>query len=259
MLPARGISDFVEGILFLPRGASYLVSNRRLWPYAILPLLINIFIVLVLGGLGVVFFPKIRSIVWGRPEEWYWLALWYAFSLLLVVVLLITLFVIFLLLLGLIGGPFNSKLALRTREALRGEKLNPAGGIYADVLLPVVNEVKKFFLFILLQVAVLFLNLIPAVGTIAYAVTGSVLTFLFLAYAFLEYSIETEEWIISLRQRFHYLLARVWPALGFGCALSLLFFIPVIDFFLAPVAVVGAVLLYEEYGGQKGLPFCREK
>ena len=43
----------------------------------------------------------------------------------------------------MIAGPFNGKLAARTRESLSGRPLAPAGGIYVDIILVLINELKK--------------------------------------------------------------------------------------------------------------------
>jgi CysZ protein len=250
------IVDFAAGFLFLPRGLGYLLGHRSLWPYAVMPLVINSAIITALGVLAVIFFPDLRNLLWSYPASgWLLQVLWYGASVLLGIVMVLALFVLFIILSGVIAGPFNSKLSRYTRESLSGKKLDPAGGIYVDVILTLLNEVKKLFYFVGLQLLILPLNIIPVVGNLAYIVIGGYLTWMFLAYAFLEYAIEQEDWVISMRQRRQYMRARRGAALGFGSAVSLVFLIPIVDLFLAPVAVVGAAMLYEGYGGQKGLPF----
>lgn len=252
---AKPVADAVQGFLFLPRGLGYLVSHSDLWPYAVLPLVINIAIIALLGGLAFFFFPEIRSLIWDRPDNFFLEIAWFLLNVVLVIAMLFVLFLLFIFLSGVIAGPFNSKLARYTRESLTGRKLDPAGGFYIDVIITLVNEVKKLVYFTLLQIAILPLNLIPGIGSVAYAVIGGYLTFVFLAYAFLEKSIESENWVISMKQRRQYLRSRRWAVLGFGAAASLIFVIPFLNIFLAPVAVVGAAMLYESYGCQSGLPF----
>lgn len=241
--------------MFLPRGLGYLVSHRVLWPYAALPLAINGLIVTTLGLLALLFFPEIRGLIWDRPDQWLLLVLWYGLTVVLFVALILLLFLIFIFLSGVIAGPFNSKLARYTRESLSGKTLNPAGGFYVDVLLTLYNEIKKLVYFTALQVIILPLNLVPGIGNAAYIIAGWYLTSMFLAYAFMEKSIESESWVISMKQRRQYMRSRRWAMLGFGSAASLVFLIPLANIFLAPIAVVGAAMLYEKYGGQEGLPF----
>jgi len=248
-------TDFAAGFLFLFRGLGYLVTHSKLWPYAALPLIINLVIVSGLGILALVLFPEARSLLWTKPLAWYLLILWYCMNFILVALTIFILFLAFIILSGIIAGPFNGKLARYTRETLTGRKLDPAGGFYVDVLITLVNEIKKFVYFTGLQIAILFLNLIPVVGNVAYVILGGYLTFNFLAYAFLEYSIESESWVISMKQRRTYIRSRRWAVLGFGAASSLIFLLPFINILLAPVAVVGGAMLYEKYGGQEGLPF----
>jgi CysZ protein len=251
---ARAIPDFVEGFLFLPRGVSYLASNKKLWPYAALPLLLNVVIMLGLAVAAYFFFPDIRAVMWDRPDSWLLLPFWYAFTVLLGLGLVIAIFILFLILLSIIAGPFNSKLCLHTLEALRGEKLHPAGGLYVDLLLPVLNEIKKLVLFTLLQGCALILNFLPLIGSVGYFIVSSGLTFLLLAYAFLEYALETEPQVSNLRRRLGYLEKHLFSAMGFGFALSILFFIPVLDLFLGPGAVVGAAMLYHRLGPNELAP-----
>ncbi len=254
---AKDISDAVQGGLFLPRGFAYLVSHAELWPYAALPLAINVAIIGLLTGAMIILFPHMRSAIWSRPDGAILEIVWFGMNILLGIVILFALFLAFIFLSGVIAGPFNSKLARYTRESLTGRKLDPAGGFYIDVIITLVNELKKFVYFTLLQIAILPLNLVPGIGSVAYAVVGGYFTSMFLAYAFLEKSIESESWVISMKQRRQYMRSRRWAILGFGAASSLIFVVPFLNILLAPVAVVGAAMLYESYGGQSGLPFGR--
>lgn len=251
----RMVGDFVQGFLYLFRGVGYLLGHTELWPYAVMPLVVNFFIVSALGVGAFFLFPELRSMLWTKPVEWYLLILWYCLNFLLVAVTVFLLFLAFIILSGIIAGPFNSKLARYTRESLTGRRLDPAGGIYVDVFVTLLNEVKKLVYFTAMQLLILPLNLIPVAGSVVYAVVGGYLTWMFLGYAFLEYPIEQEAWVISMRQRRQYLRSRRWAVLGFGCSASLLFLLPFVNIFLAPVAVTGASMLYEAYGGQEGLPF----
>jgi CysZ protein len=101
----------------------------------------------------------------------------------------------------------------------------------------------------LLGYAVLFpLNFIPVAGSVIWAVVSAVWTMWWLA----------TEYLSGPMARHLYPFGRVLktmrkrPALsfGFGAALHLLLFIPVVNFFLVPLAVVGSTLFFRHLAAQ---------
>jgi uncharacterized protein involved in cysteine biosynthesis len=97
------------------------------------------------------------------------------------------------------------------------------------------------------------LNLVPIVGHGAYIVLSSYFTWMHFALNYLEYPIDSESTHTPLDKKRRYLRSRRWPVLGFGFALSLTCLIPFLNFFLVPVGVVGATLLYQAYGEMEGV------
>lgn len=103
------------------------------------------------------------------------------------------------------------------------------------------NLARLFFM--LAGLAVLFpLNLIPAVGNVAWAVAGALWSMWWLAVEYVSGPMARH--LLPFRAVLKVLAARPALALGFGGALYLMLWVPVVNFFLVPTAVVSATLLF---------------
>jgi CysZ protein len=250
---AAPLGQFADGFLYFLRGFPFLARNQVLWPYAILPFVINA--VLAVGaGVVLVLLVPLGAAYFVRPDTvWEWLLLVLALIVGIPLGLGLVYFLFFMLLPGIISPPFKGKLTRHTRQILKKTDLRPAGGFWIDVVLPSIIEVRKAFRFLLISILLLPLNLIPVVGQAAYLVLFGYFTWMQMALNYLEYPIDSESWVLPLSLKRKYVRSRRWPALGFGCAISLTCLVPFLNFFCMPVGVIGATLLYEAYGEQEGL------
>lgn len=249
------MASFTRGFICLLRALTFLLRHARLWPLALMPWLISLVIVALLGVGGIYFYPMLREAIWAEPSGVLALFAWWAYSIALAIAVLVVLFGLFVALSATLAGPFNAQLAKATREILTELTLEPAGGFYVDVWLGIRNEVVKSVYFLLLQGGLLLLNLIPVLGSMAYAVLSWYLSSMFLAYAFVEYPIDTESWALKFGQKTKYLRSRRFGALGLGSAIGLGLLVPLANLFLPPIAVVAGAIFYEEFDRQSGLPF----
>lgn len=108
----------------------------------------------------------------------------------------------------------------------------------------------------LLGVVVLLpLNLIPVVGSVAWAVAGSAWSMFCLSLEHLSNPMARH--LYPFGQVVQVLRARLTLALGFGAALYVMLWVPVLNFFLMPVAVVAGTLMFRalrEVGAVKPPP-----
>jgi CysZ protein len=245
--------QFADGFLCFLRGFVFLGRHPALWPYAVLPFLINAAIV-VAAGIALAFALPLAARHVCRPELWWH---WILFVLGMIAAIPLGLgllyFLFFMLLPGIVSPPFKGKLTRYTRQILKKTELRPAGGIWVDAVLPTIIEIRKAVRFLLISLVLLPVNLVPVVGQVAYLVLMSYYTWMHMALNYLEYPIDSESWVLPLALKRKYVRSRRWPALGFGCALSLTCLVPFLNFFCMPVGVVGATLLYHAYGEQEGL------
>jgi CysZ protein len=248
------LTRFLDGVLFYLRGFVFLARHRRLWPYAILPFLINMVIVVAAAVVLFLFLPDISGLIWDPPAAWYLWLLYVPYVVLLgFLVLLLSYILFFMILPGIVAPPFKGKLTRYTREILKETSVHPVGGFYVDVVEPTILEIRKGLRLLFITVILLPLNLIPVVGNLAYLGIMSYFTWMHFALNYLEYPIDSESTHTPLEKKRRYVRSRRWPALGFGFALSLTCLIPFVNFFLVPVGVVGATLLYQAYGEMEGV------
>jgi CysZ protein len=251
---ATPFTRFLDGILFYLRGFAFLARHPKLWPYAILPFLINLLVVAAAAVALFYFLPEIGGLLWKPPTAWYGWLLYVPYVVVLGFLILIVSYILFFMILpGIIAPPFKGKLTRYTREILKETSVHPVGGIYVDVIEPTILEIRKGLRLLLITVVLLPLNLIPLLGNAAYLGIMSYFTWMHFALNYLEYPIDSESTHTPLERKRRYVRSRRWPALGFGFALSLTCLIPFLNFFLVPVGVVGATLLYQAYGEMEGI------
>jgi CysZ protein len=90
---------------------------------------------------------------------------------------------------------------------------------------------------------VLFLfNLLPGVGHVAWIVASGLWTMAWLAVEYLDSPMTRHRYTFADVRRVVW--KRFTLSLGFGAALYILLWIPILNFFLIPLAVVGGTLLF---------------
>jgi CysZ protein len=236
-----GPADFFQGVALLGRAAGLIFRSPRLLGLSTLCALVTL---VALGGLLVllwVYTPELLGWLWTRPEPWYGRVLWY---LLLALLFLVLLVVGANVTLPVVLAPLQDPLSELTEE-LCGEYTSPPfrlGAFFRGLVTSVAHTLGRVF-FLLLGLAVLFpLNLIPLAGNLLWTVLGTLWTMLWLA----------GEHLAAPMTRHGYLFAEVRKAmrqrwllcLGFGAGIYVLLWIPLLNTFFLPVAVVGGTLLY---------------
>lgn len=101
-------------------------------------------------------------------------------------------------------------------------------------------------------VVLLPLNLVPAVGSVAWAVTSSVWSMFWLTAEHLSNPMSRH--LRPFRQVVRTVWRRKALSLGFGATLFVLLWVPVLNFFLMPVAVVAGTLLYRGLAAVNAFP-----
>lgn len=239
---------FAQALVLPVRAAVFLAGQRRLWPFVVLPALVN----LVLFGLAL--FLALRYVgvvvegVWDRPVvdvfyEWLLLGLWYVLYALLVALSVVIAFVVVLLLGGIVASPFNDALSERVERILTGRREVPQAGdtFVGGVFKSMGSAAVITGLYLVLFLPVLLLHLVPGGGTLAATVLGAGLSAFFLA---LEYTDTTlVRYGFGVRQKIRLMRTHLALAGGFGLGASLLLWVPVLNVFCIPVAVVAGTAL----------------
>lgn len=262
------LDSYLRGAAQPFRGLLFLLRERSLWKYALVPFAINLLVVgLALLGLAFVFddvFAYATAFTeLPKPSVWYrwldygllWLLKWLVGALLLIVGLALTA-LLFLLLGAVIASPFNDVLAERV-EALstgRGRPEPPfsIGALLSDGARSVLEELRKAGFFLVVFLGLLPLNLIPLAGTLLYAAASTTLSAFFLTLEFCDYAMSRRR--LVFREKRALLLRHRGAALGFGSVMFLVLAVPLANLLLLPVGVVAGTRLFLELEGSESVP-----
>lgn len=247
---------FIAGIKYFLRGFS-LIKTAGVRRYVVVPLLINITLFIAALWFSISY---IDSLVDGLKIEagassaegirWLntaieWIS-WVIIPLFILVFMAVT-FYTFTLIANLIGAPFNSLLAEKIEDHLAGVSTASSGNILdtiKDISGSFVSEFRKLFYFVLRAIPLLILFFVPGVNVIA-----GFLWFLFSAWMLaIEYSdYPMSNHAMRFPDQRQTLQGNKLFALGFGTATTAATMIPIVNFFVMPMAVAGATAMWVEH------------
>ena len=238
--PGRFLSGFVAPL----RAVRYILSHPSLVPFAALPLIVNMVVLVVLvfvlgrhvsdwvgavvpaaGWQYVVFGLPLKILAWGV-----------AF---LIGGLMVNLFG------ALIASPFNDVLSGRV-ELLEGRLPQDQIHTWAQALarfgLVLIDELKKWTVYLFVMACLLPLLLVPFAGHLAFTCLGALVTFWFLGFEYLDYCFSRRHLRFAERRQFCW--AHKTAIIGLGASITCASMIPLSLFVVMPLAVVGATLLF---------------
>jgi len=244
----------------LRRAFTLLRTNPSLWPWAVLPFLVSLFafalaIWAFVANLDALAAPLERALDPGEPSEW-WGWAWAGPLLLLAVLvrwlllaaLAVAIYFLFTVLGGVVAAPFLDVLSERVEQIVTGERARAAGG-FADALRAalrsIVEECKRTFFFLGVQLVIVLFGLIPGLQPVA-AVASLAWSALFLPLDYTAYALDRRR--VPFRARRRWILAHSEAMLGFGGFGLALFFVPGLSFLCLPWLVTSGTLLVLELG-----------
>ncbi|WP_257459908.1 EI24 domain-containing protein [Archangium lipolyticum] len=236
-----GPADFFQGLALLLRSWSLIFRTPRLLGLSALCALVTLVALAALAVLLGAYTPELLGWLWTRPEAWYGRIFWY----LILTLMFLILFVVGAnIVLPVVLAPLQDPLSERTEE-LCGNYTSPPfqlGPFVQGLLTSVAHTLARIF-FLLLGLAVLFpLNLVPVAGNTAWTVLGTLWTMLWLAGEHLAAPMTRHGYRFAEVRR---VMRQRWLlCLGFGAGVFVLLWVPILNSFFLPVAVVGGTLLY---------------
>jgi len=236
------LKDLTRGIGYALRGFS-LVRERKVMPFAVIPLLVNA----VLFG-GVIWFgvDAFQQFMESQLPEWLdWALVRAILWILFAVSAAIVAFYTFTLVANLIAAPFNGWLSERVEIHLRGQRGEEGQerGLVGEILASFGAELRKLVYMALWTIPLLVLFLIPGLNLLA--------PFLWLVFGAWMMSLEYidcplgNHGVVFSRGR-GLIAQRRWVALGFGGTVMLFTMIPGLNLVAMPVAICGATAMYVE-------------
>lgn len=242
--------NFSRGFFAPFRSVRVLRRNPRLIQYILVPFLIN---TLVFSGavyLGLDFFGSTVVDFIPQGEAWYWAVLYWFLWVVAVLLTAVLVFFSFTVVGNLLASPFNDLLSERTEEVLSGKVNDESfsfGRFLRDALQTILMEAKKMWIFVVVMVLILPLNLLPGIGNSIYTLLAVSLTLFFLSFEYLGFVLVRKHQFF--REQKNFILARKFLMLGFSCGVMALLAIPFFQLLCIPLAVIGATRLWCEEEG----------
>lgn len=244
---ANSLVNFAKGFWFPFNSFFYVKRHPRLYPFIVLPVLINVvsFCLVIYFG-----FDFYRNLVMSRipqGEAWYWLILNYFMLVLAIVVVLVLIFFTFAAVGSLLASPFNDLLSEKTERLLGGhspEQPFSLGTFIGSAGRAMFTEAKKIGVFLLGMLVLLLLHLLPLLGAMLYPILSVAWTAFFLVMEYTGYVFARKGLSFKAQRQIVYRNAALMA--GFGLGLVCILAVPFLQFFCIPLGVVGAVRLLAE-------------
>jgi CysZ protein len=234
--PRGRLTKFASGVSCLFRGLADLATCPGMWPWALLPLVLNL----------LVFSLVLVAAVWAAAHyasglsESGWGVLWGSLAGLAAFALVLLLsFFTFGLVAPVLAAPFNEMLSQQAERRLTGSTGELKDRPLATELLRAAWSATKLFL---LEVAVVFpallLLLIPFAGVVLFAIPAG----LFIALAYLDYPLDRRK--LGVRQKLAFCRRHAAEVMGFGLTAYLVMMVPFLNVLMIPVAAVAGARLF---------------
>lgn len=245
----QAVASFTGGLFYPFRALGLLLRSPQLWPYILVPLLINLLLALLLyAGLYTAGTAAIGQVLAGLPADIAPILRGFLQALLLIVLFIAIGFV--LVRFGvLLGSPWYGKLSETMEQQLTGAAPPAApltvAGISYDLWRSLGFEIKKLALFLALWLPLLLFNFLPGIGQLIVS-GGSIGLGTFIACLdFFDPPLERR------RLRFRAKIGQVRRGLpasaGFGLTCFGLVSVPFINLLAIPLCISAGTLFFCEH------------
>lgn len=247
MVPAasllRAPLRFAQGFLLPYRGLRLMLASRQVGGRSLLVTLAAGSLLLLLAILLFLFTGDLLALAWPRPQGGAALLLWIPAALLLGVLLFL---IGAIALPPLLLGPLLDSLSAATERAVGGPppREGGVGAAVGETARATGKAILRISLFLLGHGALLLLWLIPGVGPALWSIASTLWTLFWLGCEYLDVAANRHGH--SLSEVMRTVAANPGASAGFGAAVYLLLWIPILNLALVPFAVVGATLLFVE-------------
>ncbi len=240
------IKPTIKDGLFTPFTAlGFLFQHLSLIRFFLIPFAVNI----VIFGLGtwafIHYYNDLLHTLVSDPTVWYQYILYYLTAIALGLVFAAAMIFGFTAVGNIIASPFNDLLSEKTEELRTGKKVDEKLSlklVAKDAKDAVLNEIKKISVFLMVQILLLLINFLPLVGNVLYLVLSPLSVIYFLVYEYLDFTMSRKR--MAFGDKWRLIKENKWAGFGMGLAFFFTTVVPFINFFVMPVAVIGATLLY---------------
>ena len=226
-----------------------MLGHPSLRLFVLVPLTINILIFGTLIGYGFSYLTEFMDSWLSWIPDWLGFIEWILWPLIGITFSLITGY-LFTAVALIIASPFNGLLAEKAEELVTGKPVSgPEGLANALMLVPrgIIRELAKLMYYVPMAAFVLLITFIPGLNAIA-PLLWFLLGAWMMSIQFVDYPMDNNG--VKFRHMKQALAQERLLHLGFGGGVSLLLMVPLVNFFVMPIAVAGATALYvSEHAG----------
>lgn len=232
------MSEFFNGMRCMMLGLGHL-STKGLKRFIILPMMFNF---LLFMGLFYLIYHYLFPYSYAYLDK---LPAWLHFiSGLLFVVFIISFFLLFLsvftVIFNLIAAPFNGLLAEKAQHILYGSSIPSIS--FADMIARTIKRQGQFIVYFLPRfVGMCLLFFVPFLQPI-YPILWFFFNAWMLSFQYQDFAMDNN--LIDFNEMKSIIKGNKLRSLGFGSLINLASFIPILNFFTMPAAVIGSVILY---------------
>jgi CysZ protein len=250
-LARRGPLDLLRGFCLPFRGLGLVFSTPRL---KLLTVAVGAVTLVTLVGLGmglIQLAPALVGHFWSPGAAWYAIAA----QKLLVVLVFGLLFVIGANVVpALLVAPLMDPLSKQAERAIGvpGEAGGGALRLIKETARALANTLMRLVVLLIGHAVLLPLLLVPVLGAPTWSVLGWFWTAIWVAVSYLD--VPMARHLYSFEQELAVLKQRFALCLGFGAAISLMLWVPLLNFFFVPVAVVSGTVLFRSLVSAGALP-----
>lgn len=244
------VGDFARGLTYPVRGLAILRRHGGLARFWLPPIVLTLAAFIASLILSVRYHDDLLNRIWGTPQGDDWMSrLLEALHYVLQSVALLTSFalslVVCIALASVFAAPFNDALsaAVEERETSTASPPFSFAGLVRDLSRTVRIELLKLLVYVGVLGPLLVVSwFVPGIGAFVYSVFAALFTVLYFALDYLDWPASRRGY--GVRQRLTLLMVRPLTTLGFGVAVSILLFVPILNLFLMPLAVAGGTRLF---------------
>ena len=145
---------------------------------------------------------------------------------------------------SLVALPFNERLSEHVEIDALGDTSESitVGRVVGDIWLSLSHSIAAGLVWIAMMLFALLVNLIPVVGPIVYIVLAWAITATFLAREVIDSSLSRHR--LSFREKVTVVRKHYAVLLGLGGAVAMVLWVPLFNFIMMPISVVGGTLFY---------------
>jgi CysZ protein len=250
-LRQAGLSDLARGFALPLRALSLLFATKALRRLTLAMAAITfatlVILLVVLWNAA----PAMAALAVGHSPSWWAVAL----RTLLGIALFLGLFLLGANALPLtLAAPLMDPLSIQTERAV-GIAVPEGGGFWRtlhEIARSISNGLLRLLVLGLGEAVLLFLLLIPGVGGPLWTGLSWAWAAIWLAAAYLD--VPMARYLYTLDHEIAVLKQRFWLCLGFGAAVALMLWVPLLNCFFVPVAVVGSTLMFRGLVAAGALP-----